>query len=261
MHLLVYIYIYWKRIYIIARGQRAEREGERRVCGARARAKNAVRAVSPPGKNQNGGPNLRKYALKRHLCPEPGSRQSLRGRARRAPLRADVRCARRPPAPAENRRRGRATARNTHSKHVTCISSSTSSPVSPSGRETEVCPCPRKLFSARTFALYNFISPRAAGRRRRRARVQGGGIFKSGRPVTHPHRPHPHRLHSQRRRLAAGSSRSPCTLQQTRLRTSAFVPAPERPRGDEISNCVRRGRPLFGIHAAAVLRSEPRGWP
>lgn len=29
-----------------------------------------------------------------------------------------------------------------------------SSPVSPSGRETEVCPCPRKLFSARTCMLY-----------------------------------------------------------------------------------------------------------
>ena len=102
--------------------------------------------------------------------------------------------------------------------------------------------------------------PRAAARARVQRRGERG-IFKSGRPVTHPHRPHPHRLHSQRRRLAAGSSRSPCTLQQTRLRTSAFVPAPEWPRGDEISNCVRRGRPRFGIHAAAVLRSEPRGWP
>ena len=116
------------------------------------------------------------------------------------------------------------------------------------------------MYTVGEIMLYNnflFSTPGEAPR----ARALRGGKFKSGRLVTHPHRPHPHRLHSQRRRLAAGSSRSPCTLQQTRLRTSAFVPAPEWPRGDEISNCVRRGRPLFGIHAAAVLRSEPRGWP
>ena len=119
------------------------------------------------------------------------------------------------------------------------------------------------MYTVGEIMLYNFYSPHDRARRGpARARAfRERGIFKSGRPVTHPHRPHPHRLHSQRRRLAAGSSRSPCTLQQTRLRTSAFVPAPEWPRGDEISNCVRRGRPRFGIHAAAVLRSEPIGWP